>query len=61
LNWQQELKNYGLFLAVGLPLLVPVLFLWSAITEAAGYIALGLMVVYPIVSLFRWVKERVRA
>lgn len=61
MNWRRELKNYGIFLVVGLPLLLPLILIWATITEIAGYIALAMIPVYITVHTYRWITERVRA
>lgn len=57
----QELKNAALFYTVGLPLVIILTFVWSAVTEIAGYIAMALLVIYPLQCLYRKLQEKARA
>jgi len=57
----QELKNAALFYTVGLPLVIILTFVWGAVTEIAGYIAVALMVIYPLQCLYRKLREKARA
>lgn len=61
MNWQQDLKNYGLFLLIGVPLLLPMIFAWGFVTEVAGFVAMVMLPVYFAVSVYRWAKDKVRA
>ena len=57
----QELKNAALFYTVGLPLVIILIFVWGAVTEIAGYIAMASLVIYQLQCLYRKLREKARA